>query len=115
MYTWQTEMLNKMAGMKPGELKIIAMGRQAGKSALVSNLYNQIMYPSTKPPKILWQRLPGNKLKAYHDGSGRQIFYADLEPMRKWSTETGIGIALQDDTWIFNNEKQVTLFLLRWS
>jgi hypothetical protein len=71
-------------------------------------------------PKIKWQRLPGLKLQAYTDQLDRYKFErglneADMDPIQAWSQECNCGTRLSFNIWKFKNEKQITMFLLKWS
>jgi hypothetical protein len=47
---WQLEMLKKMSGMKPGELKLTMAGRQAGKSYWTAQAIQRLMDDLTNNP-----------------------------------------------------------------
>jgi len=42
MHPWQIEMLDKMSGLKKGELSIITAGRQVGKSAISAQAFQRL-------------------------------------------------------------------------
>ena len=91
-----------------------------GKS-YVNNLMKN-WYASMKEykPTIKWQRLPGLKLQAYTDdvqarGFERGLNDLDMDPIQAWSTECNCGTRMSFNIWQFKNEKQITLFLIRWS
>ena len=42
MHPWQIEMLDKMSGLKKGELSIITAGRQVGKSAFSAQAFQRL-------------------------------------------------------------------------
>ena len=96
-------------------------GRQMGKSYVDSLLKN--WYASMREqykPKIKWQRLPGLKLQAYTDdvaprGFERGLNETDMDPIQAWSTECRCGTRMSFNVWKFKNEKQITIFLIRWS
>jgi hypothetical protein len=66
LYPWQKDLLNKLNGLKPGEMTIVISGRRTGKS-----VYNQYMqYLQAEPYKIvstaevdgsLWRTVKCNK------------------------------------------------------
>jgi hypothetical protein len=115
MYPWQKDIFDKMTGYKgKGLLQTTGAGIQVGKSQ-ISQIYKDWMLLTRGPAKLLWKQLPGNKLKVYHDGSSRGIYPSDIDPIDDWCKQTGIGKKISDNTWQFSNEKQVTLFLLKWS
>jgi hypothetical protein len=71
-------------------------------------------------PKIKWQRLPGLKLQAYVDeiqprGFERGLRETDMDPVQDWSAECKCGTRMSFNVWKFKNEKQITMFLIRWS
>ena len=92
------------------------IGRQSGKSTL------QQMYilPKRQPPKIIWHKLPGRKLKATWEVQPRGMEYglseSDMLPIQEWVEANLKGSKrISFDTWLFKNDKHVTMFLLRWS
>jgi len=71
-------------------------------------------------PKIKWQRLPGLKLQAYVDEIGNHEFYhglneLDMDPIQAWTTECNCGTRTSFNVWKFASEKQITMFLLKWT
>jgi hypothetical protein len=71
-------------------------------------------------PKIKWQRLPGLKLQAYVDdiqprGFERGLRESDMDPVQAWADECRCGKRMSFNVWKFKNEKQITMFLIRWS
>ena len=116
LYPFQQKLLN---GFKPGEMKIISAGRQVGKSyvnELIKNWYESMALT----PTIKWQRLPGLKLQAYTDdvaprGFERGLNESDMDPIQAWTDECNCGKRMSFNVWHFKNEKQITMFLIRWS
>jgi len=106
---------------KPNARVVISHGRQMGKSYVNSLLKN--WYASMREqymPKIKWQRLPGLKLQAYTDdvaprGFERGLNEGDMDPIQTWSVECNCGTRMSFNVWKFRNEKQITMFLIRWS
>jgi hypothetical protein len=102
------------------ELKIIASGRNMGKSyvnSLLKNWYAEMR--EQYMPKIKWQRLPGLKLQAYTDdvaprGFERGLNESDMDPVQAWSVECNCGTRMSFNVWKFKSEKQITMFMLRW-
>lgn len=83
---------------------------------LIRNYYANMM----PTPHIKWQRLPGLKLQAYVDEIGARGFErglreTDMDPVQVWSQECNCGTRMSFNIWHFKNEKQITMFLLRWS
>ena len=97
----------------------VVIGRQMGKSYLndiLKNFYKTMAYT----PKIKWQRLPGLKLQAYTDDVGprgyeRGLNEADMDPIQAWSEDCNCGKRMSFNVWKFKNEKQITMFLIRWA
>jgi hypothetical protein len=112
-----------MAGTntKPNAQVVISHGRQMGKSyvnSLLQSWYKTMREQYT--PKIKWQRLPGLKLQAYTDDVGprgfeRGLNESDMDPIQAWSEECRCGVRMSFNVWKFKNEKQITMFLIRWS
>ena len=69
--------------------------------------------------KILWQQLPGFKLKATWSPKPRGFEYglseSDMNPIHEWCAEVGIGVRTSFDMWKFQNSEEITMFLLKWS
>jgi hypothetical protein len=91
-------------------------GRNTGKS-ITSQMF---MLPKAPAPTIKWQRLPGLKLQAYTDdiaprGFERGLQESDMDPVQAWSQECNCGTRMSFNIWKFKNEKQITMFLIRWS
>ena len=112
-----------MAGTntKPRSRVVISHGRQMGKSyvnSLLKNWYASMREQYT--PKIKWQRLPGLKLQAYTDdvaprGFERGHNESDMDPVQVWTPECNCGTRMSFNVWKFKNEKQITMFLIKWS
>jgi hypothetical protein len=101
---------------------IVSHGRRMGKSYVNSLLQN--FYASMREqykPEIKWQRLPGLKLQAYVDDirpenrPGHGLKETDMDPVQAWSEECCCGVRMSFNVWNFKNEKQITMFLIRWS
>ena len=96
-------------------------GRQMGKSyvnSLLKNWYASMREQYT--PKIKWQRLPGLRLQAYVDeiqprGFERGLNESDMDPIQEWSQTCNCGVRMSFNVWKFKNEKQITMFLIRWT
>jgi hypothetical protein len=112
-----------MAGTntKPNAQFVISHGRQLGKSyvnSLINNYYAVMREQYT--PKIKWQQLPGLKLQAYTDDVGprgfeRGLNESDMDPVQAWTDECHCGTRMSFNVWLFKNEKQITMFLIRWA
>jgi hypothetical protein len=114
---FQKSMIRAMqpGGMKPGEMIVMTSGRQQGKSSVVAyqRLWEEIM---NQPIKIHWQKLPGRKLKAYTDGSGRGLRDHDMDEVQQWIwTNMPSAKRLSFDMWLFKEDKHITMFLMKWS
>jgi hypothetical protein len=110
-----------MAGTntKPNARVVISHGRQMGKSYVNSLLRNWYAM-SGITPKIKWQRLPGLKLQAYVDdiqprGFERGLREADMDPVQAWTDGCRCGTRMSFNVWKFKNEKQITMFLIKWT
>ena len=97
-------------------------GRQMGKS-MVNDWLKQF-YANKQRPKIIWETLPGRKLKATwspEQGPGPRGFEMygfkeeDMDPIQQWCQESNCGKRISFDMFQFKNDKQITMFLLRWS
>lgn len=104
--------------MKLGELKITMAGRAAGKSRLQTCMLHT--WAKREPPKIIWHQLPGRKLKATWEVQPRGREYGlnedDMMPIQEWLNENiPTARRMSFDTWLFKQDKHVTMFLLRWS
>ena len=87
-------------------------------NSLLRNLYKSMR--EQYKPKITWQRLPGLKLQAYIDdvaprGFERGLNETDMDPIQAWTTECNCGTRMSFNVWKFKNEKQITMFVLRWA
>ena len=105
---------------KPNARTVIAHGRQMGKSH-VADILKSFYDRMGLKPKIKWQRLPGLKLQAYVDDirpenrPGRGLRETDMDPVQAWTEECNCGTRLSFNVWLFKNEKQITMFLIRWA
>jgi len=117
LHPYQQSLVTAMTtgGMKHGEMMVMSAGRQTGKSALVAyqRIWQTIM---DQPVKIQWQKLPGRKLKAYTDGTGRGLRDNDMDEVQQWIwTNISSAKRLSFDMWLFKEDKHVTMFLMRWT
>ena len=99
----------------------MVVGRQMGKSYVntIMQNWNKITQLGFRP-KIKWQRLPGLKLQAYTDEVGPRGFERglredDMDPIQTWSDECNCGKRMSFNVWKFKSEKQITMFLIRWT
>ena len=100
-----------------GLLQVTGYGRNVGKSTLQA-IWKE--FDKMKPAKIIWHQLPGRKLKATWEVQPRGIEYGlnedDILPIQEWVEANLTGSKrISFDTWLFKNDKHVTMFLLRWS
>ena len=97
--------------------RVMAMGRQHGKSTYAHVLKK--FYDMQTSPKIIWHQLPGRKLKATWIPAARGfemgLKESDIDPIQKWCQDSNCGKRLSFDMFQFNSDKQITMFLLRWS
>lgn len=86
------------------------------KRAMSAQKFMQIL---NKPPKIIWHQLPGRKLKATWLPSPKSfeigIKESDMDPIQKWCQDSNCGKRISFDMFQFKTDKQITMFLLRWS
>ena len=71
-------------------------------------------------PKIKWQRLPGLKLQAYVDeiqprGFERGLRESDMDPIQAWCEECHCGTRMSFNVFKFENAKQITMFVIKWT
>ena len=97
--------------------RAMAIGRQTGTSDF--NQTMQKFYDQQPPTKIIWHQLPGRKLKASWLPTARKfelgLKESDMDPIQKWCQDSRCGLRLSFDTFQFKTDKQITMFLLRWS
>ena len=97
--------------------RAMAIGRQTGTSDF--NKTMQKFYDMQPPPKIIWHQLPGCKLKATWLPSPKRfemgLKESDMDPIQKWCQDSNCGKRISFDMFQFANDKQITMFLLRWS
>ena len=117
LYPFQKQLLIDLKGIAPGEMKLIASGRQMGKS-YVNSLLKQF-YDNMQPVKISWRELPGNKLQAYIDPEATIQVWGlreeHMDPIQRWSEECNCGKRMSFDTWQFKSRKHITMFLMKWA
>jgi hypothetical protein len=72
-----------------------------------------------RKPKILWNQLPGFKLKATWNPGPRGFEVAiseeDMVEIQQWSEKNECGVRVSFDMWKFKRAEDITAFLLRWS
>jgi len=77
------------------------------------------MHMYKQPPKIIWHQLPGRKLKAtwlpQARGFEMGLKESDMDPIQKWCQDSNCGKRISFDMFQFKTDKQITMFLLRWS
>ena len=89
-------------------------------SVAADEYINRVLKNMRPLPKIKWQRLPGLKLQAYVDeiqprGFERGLRETDIDPVAAWTDKCNCGTRMSFNVWKFKNEKQITMFLIRWS
>ena len=99
------------------DIKSLVAGRIIGKSSVLK-LWKE--FDNMKPVKIGWHQLPGRKLKATYVILPRGREYGlnedDMIPIDEWLNENiPSARRLSFDTWLFKQDKHITMFLLRWS
>jgi hypothetical protein len=98
-------------------------GRQMGKSMSMIGGIARAM-ANKQRPKVIWEHLPGRKLKATwspEQGPGPRGYEMygfreeDMDPIQQWCQSSNCGKRISFDMFQFKNDKQITMFLLRWS
>jgi hypothetical protein len=90
-------------------------------SVAADEYINRVLKNMRSPLKIKWLRLPGLKLQAYVDDIGPRGFgnsglkETDMDPIQAWSVECNCGTRMSFNVWKFKSEKQITMFLIRWT
>jgi hypothetical protein len=88
----------------------------ASKRAMSAQAFMQ-MYK--QPTKIIWHQLPGRKLKAtwmpQPRGFEMGLKESDMDPIQKWCQDSNCGKRISFDMFQFKTDKQITMFLLKWS
>lgn len=123
MSPWQLDLIEELQGYKPGEMAVIAASRQTGKSQMLQymNMFQQLFDPED----------PGLELgegtvfdQPYYTVRPKGIPWYEMEP---WCRETfgptpETGVWEPNARWYMNaeriwfrDEKDRTLFVLRWS
>lgn len=127
MQPWQLDMLDKLSGFKPGEMQIISSGRRAGKSTMTAQTIERLMQDLMNRPVedlVLSEgRVYGARYHCVEPVGGNWL------DMESWATET-YGTAgsvwnnepltperwyMNDRKFWFRNERDRTLFIMRWS
>lgn len=120
-------MLDKLSGFKPGEMQIISSGRRAGKSTMTAQTIERLMQDLMNRPVEDLVLSEGHVYGArYHCVEPVGGNWLDME---SWTTET-YGTAgsvwnnepltperwyMNDRKFWFRNERDRTLFIMRWS
>jgi hypothetical protein len=99
-----------------GLLQVTGYGSNVGKSSLLK-LWKE--HDKLKPVKIIWHRLPGRKLKATWEvqprGREHGLNEDDMLPIQEWVEANLKGSKrISFDTWLFKNDKHITMFLMMW-
>ena len=120
---WQKDIIDKVAGGKPGELKVMTASRNIGKSqmALYMKLWNDLFDPEEPGLESGEGKVFG---RLYYTVRPKGIPWYEMEP---WCKETfgptpEFGVWAPDARWYMNaeqfwfrDEKDRTLFVLKWS
>ena len=109
---WQRDLLESINKQS----KIIATGRQMGKSSWVA-LSRTIARMMERDLKIQWERLSNNRLRAVCRGNNTHfdlLQESDMDPIQEWCESHRCGVRTSFDTFKFKDKKQLTMFILRW-
>jgi len=83
----------------------------------ISSCFNAIV--TNNHTAIRWRELPGKKLQAYWQpdasDNGIGITDEDMKTIHEWSKQIGCGYRISFDTWQFETQLEITMFLLKWS
>lgn len=92
-------------------------GRGHGKSFINQYLQSWNMIMDNQPIKIQWRRLPGKKIQAFVDGAElRGLRDTDMDEVQKWVWDCmPTTKRMSFDTWLFKEEKHITMFLMKWT
>jgi len=118
LYPYQQQFLKRI--MKyTGRGVIQITGRRHMSSTSPNPDFIKMLESLPKQP-IKWKRLPGLKLQAYVEeiqprGFERGLRESDMDPIQAWSTECNCGVRTSFNVWKFSSEKQITMFLMKWS
>jgi hypothetical protein len=121
MHPWQK---TAMGGQKPGEMILTCASRGTGKSYLnqLFGQYGAVMQMRNTPIKIQWARhdkhplsLVATALAANDNEYINFLAEEDMVKVADWCKECNCGRRLSFDTVCFKNEKQITMFLMKWS
>ena len=121
MYPWQLDMMKKLEGFKPGEMTVMMAGRGVGKSSITAlhRLWNDVMDRPITDITIWETKLHGARLWGARPDGGRWF------EMETWCTEKfgKPGSVWDDDlyrwymndrTFYFREERDLTMFVLKW-
>jgi hypothetical protein len=109
---WQRDLLESINKQS----KIIATGRQAGKSSWAA-LSKTIARMMERDLKIQWKRLSNNRIRAICRGDNTHfdlLQESDMDPIQEWCESHRCGVRTSFDTFKFKDKKQLTMFILRW-
>jgi hypothetical protein len=114
MQPWQKDLIESIRNK---DMKIIATGRQTGKSQW-HQLAKTLARMMERDLKIQWEILSNNRVRASGISSKTHfdiLQESDMDPVQAWCEEHHCGIRTSFDTFKFRNKKQITMFLLRWA
>jgi len=116
----ETDTMQGAGGFKYGEMAVTYGARNTGKSN-IAIWYNNFLSMKNDPVKIQWERSnPQNplQLSAYSEtapqGYVNFIQEEDMVAVADWCSTCNCGKRTSFDTFRFKNEKQVTMFLMKW-
>ena len=120
LHPYQQKLLIDLEGISAGELMVIASGRRIGKSYL-NQMYGSMM-GMRKSTKIQWTRhdkhllsLVATKLAATSNEFIDFLTEDEMVDVANWCKECNCGTRTSFDTIKFKNEKQITMFLMKWT
>lgn len=123
LHPYQQDLVTAMTtgGFKAGEMSIISSGRQIGKSHF-HKLYLAMMQMKDVPNTIQWTRHDKHPLSLVATTKRPDdldfinfLTEEDMVAVADWCNECNCGKRTSFDTIRFKDEKQITMFLMKWS
>jgi hypothetical protein len=65
--------------------------------------------------KIKWKKSGRLGLRAYQDDQFLGLNHDDMNPISQWCLTNNCGRRMSFDTFQFRDEKEISMFLLKWS
>ena len=94
-----------------GRNLISTAASQSGRNFFLPSLIN-FMQQLNKNKKITWNQ--GKKKNSLVAVSEHGLNEKDIDPIQQWCKEHNCGQRLSFDTFQFKEEKEISMFLLKW-